>query len=223
MIRPIPRQVHTSRTRHVRHIWSLGTCGAIGALEPAREILGRPSSLTAAGPGGAPSVHGGKTGRRRFSQGVAVHGRPVCKNTQSYGWYCLGGQGYNGAMAGGGERGFPAPVLPLAVSTPSRCSRQARRSAGEKMHAAHEFRGMLGVWRYPPRNHEVKNAGGLRFLETTNSTNHTNGKRGFFIRGIRVIGGFKGSWFLTRCFYWIGGTLWLLDAHPGRMSRRSFS
>jgi len=38
-------------------------------------------------------------------------------------------------------------------------------------------RGMLAVRRYPPRSHEVKNAGGLRFLETTNGTNHTNGRR----------------------------------------------
>jgi len=45
------------------------------------------------------------------------------------------------------------------------------------MHAARGFRGMVGVRRYPPRSHEVKNAGGLRFLETTNGTNHTNGRR----------------------------------------------
>ncbi len=45
------------------------------------------------------------------------------------------------------------------------------------MHAAHRFRGMLGVWLYPPRSHEVKNTGRLHFLETTNGTDHTNRRR----------------------------------------------
>ena len=39
--------------------------------------------------------------------------------------------GYNGAMAGGGEQGFPAPVLLRAVFMPSRCLCEALDNGGE--------------------------------------------------------------------------------------------
>jgi hypothetical protein len=162
-------------------------------------------------------------------------------------WNCPPAMGIMVARLGAGSEGS----LLLYCREP--CSRRAAVPARlahrevEKMHAAHaNSRGLSQRVHRPLRDRLDSWIAGMIRPSCTKSSRFSRNSwsipranlalyyrrpwrrwsapaTGCYQRLSAFIGGFRNDSGLTRCFCWIGGTLWLLDAHLGRMSRWSFS